>query len=120
MSLMCPPFLPDSVPIIFLLRRSSVESLDYVISSEGLKMDQEDVRKFLIDLLEENSRLFNHSLVLQTFTTVSSRIILRQSVHSPSSSRNIQFPPSMGKLLVSFTNSKTAFTTSPILLYPPL
>ncbi|MBW0498146.1 hypothetical protein O181_037861 [Austropuccinia psidii MF-1] len=85
-----------------LFHVSSVEYLGYVVSSEGLKMDQEKV----------------HS------TAVSSRIIQRSSVHSPVSSRKIPVSPSMRKRSVSFTNSKRlspplqAFPTS-ILLYPP-
>ncbi|MBW0586421.1 hypothetical protein O181_126136, partial [Austropuccinia psidii MF-1] len=57
--------------------------------------------KFLIGHLQETSRLFNHSLALPAFTTVSSRIIQIKSVHSPVSSRKIPFSPSIRKLLVS-------------------
>ncbi|MBW0493675.1 hypothetical protein O181_033390 [Austropuccinia psidii MF-1] len=57
--------------------------------------------RFSTGLLQETSRLFNHSLVLPISTAVSSRIIQRRPVHSPVSSRNIPFSPSMRKLSVS-------------------
>ncbi|MBW0526744.1 hypothetical protein O181_066459 [Austropuccinia psidii MF-1] len=53
------------------------------------------------DLLQETSRLYNHSLALPISTTISSRVIQRRSVHSPVSSRKIPVSPSMRKLSVS-------------------
>ncbi|MBW0486146.1 hypothetical protein O181_025861 [Austropuccinia psidii MF-1] len=78
---------------------SSVEYLGYVVSSEGIKMDQEKVQKILSWPLQETSRLLNLSLALPISTAVSSIIIQKKSVHSPVS-------PSMRKLLVSLINSK--------------
>ncbi|MBW0584078.1 hypothetical protein O181_123793 [Austropuccinia psidii MF-1] len=62
--------------------------------------------RFSTGLLQETSRLFNHSLALPISTAVSSRIIQGRSVHSPVSSRNIPVSLSMRKPSVSFTNSK--------------
>ncbi|MBW0542612.1 hypothetical protein O181_082327 [Austropuccinia psidii MF-1] len=70
--------------------------------------------RFSICHLQETSRLFNHSLASPTSTAASSRIIQRRSVHSPVSSRKIPVSPSIRKLLVSFTNSKTP---SPLLQF---
>ncbi|MBW0591656.1 hypothetical protein O181_131371 [Austropuccinia psidii MF-1] len=108
-----------------LFHVSSVEYLCYVVSSEGLKMDQANVQQILNWLPQETSKLFNPSLALPISTAVSSRIIQRRSVHSSVSSRKIPVSPSLRKLLVSFTNSKRlspllqSYPTS-ILLYPPL
>ncbi|MBW0535857.1 hypothetical protein O181_075572 [Austropuccinia psidii MF-1] len=66
-----------------LFNVSSVEYLGYVVSSEGLKMDQAKSSIFSIAHLQETSRLFNLSLALPTSTAVSSRIFQRRSVHSP-------------------------------------
>ncbi|MBW0544050.1 hypothetical protein O181_083765 [Austropuccinia psidii MF-1] len=61
--------------------------------------------RFSTGLLQETSRLFNHSLALPISTAVSSRIIQRRSVNSPVSSRKITVSPSMRKLLVIFTTA---------------
>ncbi|MBW0577873.1 hypothetical protein O181_117588 [Austropuccinia psidii MF-1] len=108
-----------------LLHVCSVEYLGFVVSSEGLKMDQEKVRKFSIGHIQETSRLFNDSLALPTFNAVSSRITQRKLIDSQASSRKIPVFPSMRKLLDSFINSKRnsqllqSFLTL-ILFYPPL
>ncbi|MBW0573288.1 hypothetical protein O181_113003 [Austropuccinia psidii MF-1] len=87
-----------------LFHVSSVEYLGYVVSSEGLKMDQAKVQKIINCHLQETSRLFNLSLALPISTTVSSRIIQKRSVHSPVSSRKIPVSPSMKKLLANASN----------------
>ncbi|MBW0591277.1 hypothetical protein O181_130992, partial [Austropuccinia psidii MF-1] len=89
-----------------LFHFSSVEYLGYVVSSEGLKLDQVKSSRSSTGLLQETSRLFNHSLALPISTAVSSKIFQRRSVHSPVSSRKIPVSPSMRKLSVSFTNIK--------------
>ncbi|MBW0557035.1 hypothetical protein O181_096750 [Austropuccinia psidii MF-1] len=63
-------------------------------------------------LLQETSRLFNHSLALPISTAVSSRIIQKRSVHSQVSSRKIPVSPPIRKLSVSFTNSKRLSVSS--------
>ncbi|MBW0573582.1 hypothetical protein O181_113297, partial [Austropuccinia psidii MF-1] len=81
-----------------LFHVSSVEYLGYVVSSEGLKMDQAKVQQILNLLPPRNLKALHHSLALPISTAVSSRIIQRRSVHSPVSSRNIPVSPSMRKL----------------------
>ncbi|MBW0507167.1 hypothetical protein O181_046882 [Austropuccinia psidii MF-1] len=56
--------------------------------------------RFAIGRLQETSKLFNPSLALPIFTTISSRTIPKRSVHSPVSSRKIPDSHSMRKLLV--------------------
>ncbi|MBW0546573.1 hypothetical protein O181_086288 [Austropuccinia psidii MF-1] len=125
MSLMFQLFLPDSEPIILFLRFPSGSSMSQVWNIyvmfllKASRWTKKKSRKFLIGLLQEASRLFNHSLVLQTSTAASSRITQRLLAHSQSSSRKINFFPSLRKLLDSFHQLKEAFTTAPILLYPP-
>ncbi|MBW0559349.1 hypothetical protein O181_099064 [Austropuccinia psidii MF-1] len=57
--------------------------------------------RFSTGLLQETSRLFNHSLALPTSTAASSRIIQRSAVNLPVSSRKIPVSPSMRKLSFS-------------------
>ncbi|MBW0554443.1 hypothetical protein O181_094158 [Austropuccinia psidii MF-1] len=79
-----------------LFHITSVDYLGYVVSSEGLKMDQAKVHKILNWPPPRNLK------ALQSFfTTVSSRITQRKLVHSPVSSRKIPVSPSMKNLLVS-------------------
>ncbi|MBW0531246.1 hypothetical protein O181_070961 [Austropuccinia psidii MF-1] len=75
--------------IVFLLKAS--------------RWTKQNSRRFSTGLFQETSRLFNHSLALQTSTAVSSRIIQRRSVHLPVSSRKIPVSPSMRKLSVSYS-----------------
>ncbi|MBW0574322.1 hypothetical protein O181_114037 [Austropuccinia psidii MF-1] len=63
--------------------------------------------RFSIGRLQETSKIFNPSLAFPISTAVSSRIIQRRSVHSTVSSEKIPVSPSMRKLLVSLTNSKS-------------
>ncbi|MBW0575537.1 hypothetical protein O181_115252 [Austropuccinia psidii MF-1] len=84
-----------------LFHVSSVEYLGYVVSSEGLKMDEAKIHQILNCHLQETSRLFNHSLDLPTSTAISSKIIQKRLVHSPVSSRKIPVSPSIRKLSVS-------------------
>ncbi|MBW0566801.1 hypothetical protein O181_106516, partial [Austropuccinia psidii MF-1] len=80
----------------------SMEYLGYVVSSEGLKMDQPKVQQILNwPPPRDLKALHNHSLVLATSSAVSSRIIQRRSVHSPVSSSKIPVSPSMRKFSVS-------------------
>ncbi|MBW0575341.1 hypothetical protein O181_115056 [Austropuccinia psidii MF-1] len=95
-----------------LFQISSVEYLGYVVSSEGLKMDQARFQQILNWRPSRNLKALQSFLGFAHFTAISSRIIQRRSIHSPVSSRKIPVSPSMRKLLVSFT-------TAPILLYPP-
>ncbi|MBW0561387.1 hypothetical protein O181_101102 [Austropuccinia psidii MF-1] len=108
-----------------LFHVSSVEYLGYVVSSEGLKMNQAKVQHILNWPPPTNLKALQSFLGLANLTAVSSRIIQRRSVHSPVPSRKIPVSSSMRKLLVSFTNSKRlspplqSYPIS-IVLYPPL
>ncbi|MBW0476535.1 hypothetical protein O181_016250 [Austropuccinia psidii MF-1] len=94
-----------------LFHASSEEYLGYVVSSEGLKMDQENVHQ--IGHLQETSRLFNLSLALPISTSVSSRII-------PKNISSLTSFPLNEESLSQFHQLNKAFTTTPILPYPPL
>ncbi|MBW0560784.1 hypothetical protein O181_100499 [Austropuccinia psidii MF-1] len=89
-----------------LFHVSSVQYLGYVISSEGLKMDQAKVQQILNWPPPRNLKALHLSLASPTSTAVSSRITQRRSVESTISSRKIPVSTSMRKLSVSFTNSK--------------
>ncbi|MBW0484461.1 hypothetical protein O181_024176 [Austropuccinia psidii MF-1] len=107
-----------------LFHASSVECLGYVVSSEGLRMDQCKVHQILNFPPPKNPNALQSFLGFSNSTSSSSRIIPRQQVHSPSSSRKIGFSTSMRKLLASLTSSKLlspllqSFLTS-IPLYQP-
>ncbi|MBW0582902.1 hypothetical protein O181_122617, partial [Austropuccinia psidii MF-1] len=101
-----------------------VEYLGYVVSSEGLKMDQAKIQQIINCPPPRNLKALQSFLDFPTFTIISSKIIQRRLVHSQVSSRKIPVFLSMRKLVESFINSKRhspllqSFLTS-ILLYPP-
>ncbi|MBW0486722.1 hypothetical protein O181_026437 [Austropuccinia psidii MF-1] len=68
-----------------LFHISSVEYFGYVVSSEALRWTKQKSSKLSTGVLQETSRIFNDSLVLQSSTAISSRIIQRLLVHSQSS-----------------------------------
>ncbi|MBW0581181.1 hypothetical protein O181_120896 [Austropuccinia psidii MF-1] len=83
-----------------VLHVSSVEYLGYVVSSEGFKMDQENIQKILNWPPPGNLRALQSFLGFANFYRRLSRIIQRKLVHSQVSSRKIPVSPSMRKLLV--------------------
>ncbi|MBW0578253.1 hypothetical protein O181_117968 [Austropuccinia psidii MF-1] len=108
-----------------LFHVSSVKYLGYVVSSEGLKMDQAKVQQILNWPPTRNLKALQYFLGFANFYRRFIKNHSKKSVHSPVSSRKIPVSPSMRNLLVSFTNSKRlspplqSYPTS-ILLYPLL
>ncbi|MBW0510036.1 hypothetical protein O181_049751 [Austropuccinia psidii MF-1] len=100
----------------FLFHVSSVEYLGYIVSSEGLYMDNAKVQKIHNLPPQKTSTLFNNSLVLQTSTSISSRIIQRLLVDSQNSSKKDSIFLLLNEEgLRHFHQLKKAFTTFPIL-----
>ncbi|MBW0539293.1 hypothetical protein O181_079008, partial [Austropuccinia psidii MF-1] len=97
-----------------LFRVSSVEYLGYVVSSEGLKMDQGKVQQILNWPPPRSLKALQSFLGFPTFTAISSRIIQRKLVHSQVS----PFPLN-DEALRQLHQLKEAFKIAPILLYPP-
>ncbi|MBW0480819.1 hypothetical protein O181_020534 [Austropuccinia psidii MF-1] len=84
-----------------LFHVSSVEYLGYVVSSEGLKMDQEKVQQILNWPPPRNLKALQSFLGFANFYRHFTRILQKRSVKSPVSSRKIPVSPSIKKLLVS-------------------
>ncbi|MBW0530176.1 hypothetical protein O181_069891 [Austropuccinia psidii MF-1] len=96
-----------------LFHVSSVEYLGYVVSSEGLKMDQEKVQQVLNWPPPRNLKAFKSFL---GFTNFYHRFIKN---YSKKISSLTSFPLDE-EALSQFHQLKEDSTTAPILLYPPL
>ncbi|MBW0593228.1 hypothetical protein O181_132943 [Austropuccinia psidii MF-1] len=103
-----------------LFHVSSVEYLGYVVSSEGLKMDEENVQQILNWPPQRNLKALQLFLGFTNFyhcfiKNCSKKISSLTSFHKKDSC----FPLNE-EALSQFYQLKEAFTTAPILLYPPL
>ncbi|MBW0527033.1 hypothetical protein O181_066748 [Austropuccinia psidii MF-1] len=102
-----------------LFHVSSVEYLGYVVSSEGLKMDQEKVQQILNWPPPRNLKALKSFLGFDNFYR---RFIKNYSKKSSSLTsflkKDSSFPLNE-EALSQFHQLKEAFTTAPILLYPP-
>ncbi|MBW0594173.1 hypothetical protein O181_133888 [Austropuccinia psidii MF-1] len=103
-----------------LFHVSSVEYLGYVVSSEGLKMDQAKVQKILNWPPPRNLKALQSFLGFANFYR---RFIKNYSKKISSLTsflkKDSRFPLNE-EALRQFHQLKEAFTTAPILLYPPL
>ncbi|MBW0580923.1 hypothetical protein O181_120638 [Austropuccinia psidii MF-1] len=108
-----------------LFHVSSVEYLGYVVSSEGLKMDQAKVQQILNWPPPRNLKALKSFLGFVKFCLRFIKNYSKKISSLTSFLKKDSCFPSMRQLSVSFTNSKRlspllqSFPTS-ILLYPPL
>ncbi|MBW0482902.1 hypothetical protein O181_022617 [Austropuccinia psidii MF-1] len=103
-----------------LLYVSSVEYLGYMFSSEGLKMDQAKVQQILNWPPPRSLKALQYFLGFANFY----RLFIKNSSNKISSltsflKKDSSFPLNE-EALSQFHQLKEAFTTAPILLYPPL
>ncbi|MBW0517662.1 hypothetical protein O181_057377, partial [Austropuccinia psidii MF-1] len=103
-----------------LFNATSVEYLGYVVSSEGLKMDQEKVQQILNWPPPRNLKALQSFLGFANFYHHSIKNYSKKISSLTSFLRKYSCFPLNEEAISQFHQLKEAFTTAPILLYPPL
>ncbi|MBW0592592.1 hypothetical protein O181_132307 [Austropuccinia psidii MF-1] len=98
---------------------SSVEYIGYVVSSEGLKMDQANIQKILNWPPPRNLKALQSFLGFANFYHHFIKNYSKISSLTSLIKKDSCFPLNE-EALSQFHQLKEAFTTAPILLYPPL
>ncbi|MBW0502477.1 hypothetical protein O181_042192 [Austropuccinia psidii MF-1] len=103
-----------------LFHVSSVEYLGYVVSSEGLKMDQANVQRILNWPPPRNLKALQSFLGFANFYRRFIKNYSKKISSLTSFLKKDSCFPFNEEALSQFHKFKEAFTTAPILLYPPL
>ncbi|MBW0560855.1 hypothetical protein O181_100570 [Austropuccinia psidii MF-1] len=103
-----------------LFHVSSVEYLGYIVSSEGLKMEQENVHQILDWPPPRNLKALQSSLGFANFYRHLIKNYFKKISSLTSFLKKYSCLPLNEEALSQFHQLKGAFTTAPILLYPPL
>ncbi|MBW0472101.1 hypothetical protein O181_011816 [Austropuccinia psidii MF-1] len=103
----------------FLFHVSSVEYLGYFVSFEGLKMNQEKFQKILNWPPPRNLKALQFFLGFANFYFRFMKNYSKQISSPTSFLKKDSFFPLNEEALSQFQQLKEAFTTTPILLYPP-